>query len=69
MEAMRIAPCGEGGTGDGGRRKRNRQPFLCAYPRLERVRPLPLLSQKATKKRSYTTPTLAWVMADCASGR
>jgi len=39
-----------GGTGDGSRRKHDRQPFLCVCPRLERVRPLPLLSQKGNKK-------------------
>ena len=38
-------------------------PSLFAYTLLQRVRP-PLLSPKATKKRSHTTPLLPWAMAD-----
>jgi len=36
---------------------------------LERLKPLLLLSSKATKKRSPTIPSLLWAMADCAFSR
>ena len=38
---------------------------LFACPLLEGMRSLPLLALKATKKRSHTSPTLPWAIADC----
>ena len=46
------------------------QAFLfCLFSFWKRLRSLPLLVPKATKKRSHTTPPLPWAMADCAFGR
>src|SRR5262245_60147538 len=42
-------------------------PSLFAYPPLYRVRRLPLLPLKATKKRPHTTPAGLWAIAACAS--
>jgi hypothetical protein len=44
-------------------------PFFVLQPRVERVSPLLSSRERQQKKRSYTIPILAWVMADCAISR
>jgi hypothetical protein len=45
-------------AGDDGLPKLNHRPSLFACPMLERVKPLPLLAPKATKRRNHTAPPL-----------